>query len=313
MEENLLVSVIMPAYNASRFIRQAINSVLSNTYKNFELLIVDDCSTDDTFSIIQSYHDSRIKVFQNPSNLGYLKSWNFLMDKTKGTLISFCDSDDYISKEKIKDQVDYLVAHPEISMCGCNALIITENDEQLMSKKYPSSWEEISANLLQEYSFPFCGSAVMIRREVYESVGGYRNFFDRLGWEDHDWLIRCCEKFKASNLSETHYYYRQTADSITRSYSEKDIYKLKSKKIGIEIAKHKLATGVDLIDEFDFWKLHEIVLEHEKKYIKSKSLLYFDLANVNRNKDKHIFFLKKAIVANPFRLRYYYHFIKSIL
>jgi hypothetical protein len=148
---------------------------------------------------------------------------------------------------------------------------------------------------------------------VYESVGGYRNFFDRLGWEDHDWLIRCCYKFKAANLPRSHYFYRQTCDSVTRSFSEGDIYKLKAKQIGLQIAKYKKSCNIDLLEQFDFWKLHEIVLEYEKKYIKSKSLLYFDLANSNRNKSKRIFFLRKAITANPFKLRYYYHFIKSIL
>ena len=313
MSRNLLVSVLMPAYNASSFVRQAMESVLSGIYQNIELLIVDDCSTDDTFSIIDSYHDSRIKVFQNQSNQGYLKSWNFLMSKAEGALICFCDADDYISKDKIKEQVDYLTAHPEISICGCNISIVTENDEKITVNEYPSSWEEIRVNLLKEYNFPFCGSAVMVRRDVYESIGGYRNFFDRLGWEDHDWLIRCCEKFKAGNLPRAHYYYRQTSDSVTRAFSREDIYKLRAKKIGLQIARHKKDTHIDLLDEFDFWKLHEIVLKYERKYIKSKSLLYFDLANSNRSKHRRTFLLKKAIAANPFRLRYYYHFIKSIL
>lgn len=313
MPENSFVSVIMPAYNANAFIRQAIDSVLSCTYQNIELLIVDDFSTDDTLSIIDSYHDSRIKVFRNQSNQGYLKSWNFLMGKAQGTFICFCDADDYISEDKIKEQVNYLLAYTEIGICGCNISIVSDNGEKITVKEYPSSREEIWDNLLKEYNFPFCGSAVMVRREVYRSIGGYRNFFDRLGWEDHDWLIRCCEKFKASNLPEIHYYYRQTLDSVTRTFSENDVYKLRAKKIGLEIAKYKIDTNRDLLEECDFWKLHEIVLKFEKKYIRRKSLLYFDLANVNRNKERRTFFLKKAVAANPFKLRYYYYFIKSIL
>lgn len=313
MSEDLLVSVIMPAYNASSYIREAINSVLSSNYQNIELLIGDDGSTDDTRKIINCYNDPRIRLFINDANLGNLKTWNRLISEAKGEFISFCDADDYISKDKIRKQVDFLTANPGYFICGCNISIVSEKNEVIGDKEYSSDWEKIQKNLLNEYNFPFCAAAVMIRKEVYKTVGGFSYFYNNLSWADHDWLIRCCEKFKASNLPATHYYYRQTMNSITRSYLENDIYKLKAKKIGLQIARYKIETNRDLIEEFDFWKLHEIVLKYEKKYIKSKSILYFDLANSNKDRRKRIFFLKKAIVTNPFRLRYYYHFIRSIL
>lgn len=307
-----LVSVIMPAYNAESFIKKAIDSVLSSTYQNIELLIADDASTDNTINIINQFSDSRIKLFKNSTNYGYLKTWNYLMEKAKGAFICFCDADDYISKEKIEKQAVYLMEHGNIGICGSNISIVNENNEVIKSKIYPCNWLEIQGNLFTEFQFPFAGSAVMIKAEVYEVTGGYRNFFDRLGWEDHDWLIRCCENFKGTNLSEIHYFYRKNVNSVTQSYSEDDRYKLHSKKIGIQIAKYKKATNIDLIDACAFWKLYSIVLEYDKKYIKKESSLYFDLARANGDKKTRLLFFKKALIVNPFKLRYYYYFIKSI-
>ena len=89
-----LVSIIMPAYNCSRFIREAIDSVLAQTYTAWELLIVDDCSTDDTAAIIASYQDERIHYFRNEQNSGAALSRNKALREAKGKYIAFLDADD---------------------------------------------------------------------------------------------------------------------------------------------------------------------------------------------------------------------------
>jgi glycosyltransferase involved in cell wall biosynthesis len=312
VEDTHLVSVLMPAYNAQKYINKAIKSVLSNTYSNIELLIADDCSSDNTWNIIKSINDSRIRSYKNQNNQGYLSTWNFLISQAKGEYISFCDADDFISESKIEKQVSFLNDHREIDICGCKIAVISEDEVLIKEKTYPHSDEEIKLNLLNENNFPFAGSAVIIRRAVYDKIGGYRNFYDRLGWEDHDWLIRCCEKFKSSNLLDVHYYYRQSNISVTRTISLDDFHKFFIKKIGIEISALRLKTGVDLIDSSNFWTLHKLVLKYEEEFIKDRSRLYYNLAANSKTKAERINYLKKAINISPFNLKYYYKLITSI-
>lgn len=103
-----LVSIIMPAYNCSRFIREAIDSVLAQTYTAWELLIVDDCSTDDTAAIIASYQDERIHYFRNEQNSGAALSRNKALREAKGKYIAFLDADDSWMPEKIEKQVAFM-------------------------------------------------------------------------------------------------------------------------------------------------------------------------------------------------------------
>lgn len=108
-EQKDLVSVIMPAYNSGRFIDQTIQSVLNQTYTNWELLLVDDCSTDDTDAIVQKYLvDSRIRYFKNEKNSGAAYSRNYALREAKGRWIAFLDSDDLWLPEKLEKQIDFM-------------------------------------------------------------------------------------------------------------------------------------------------------------------------------------------------------------
>lgn len=103
-----LVSVIMPAYNAERFIKESIDSVLAQTYKNWELIIVDDCSTDNTESIVYSYNDSRIRYMRNEKNLGAALTRNRAIKEARGRYIAFLDSDDLWMPEKLEKQIAFM-------------------------------------------------------------------------------------------------------------------------------------------------------------------------------------------------------------
>lgn len=111
IEKEPLVSIITPAYNAARFIGETIESVLAQTYKNWEMIIVDDCSTDDTREIVQSYQekDSRIKLFTLDKNSGSGVARNKAMDEAKGRFIAFLDSDDLWYPEKLRRQIAFML------------------------------------------------------------------------------------------------------------------------------------------------------------------------------------------------------------
>lgn len=106
MEE--LVSIIMPNYNGAKYLPETINSVLAQTYQNWELLFVDDCSTDNSLEIIRSYNDSRIKILQNDKNSGAAISRNYALREAKGKWIAFLDSDDLWMPEKLSKQIAFM-------------------------------------------------------------------------------------------------------------------------------------------------------------------------------------------------------------
>ena len=105
---NNLVSIIMPSYNTANYIKDTINSVISQTYTEWELLIIDDCSPDNSNEIIESYKDSRIRLLKNSSNLGAALSRNYGLREAKGKYIAFIDSDDTWSSDKLEKQVQFI-------------------------------------------------------------------------------------------------------------------------------------------------------------------------------------------------------------
>ena len=105
---NDLVSIIMPSYNCGRFVRETIESVLAQTYTHWELLFVDDCSTDDTEVIVKSFNDPRIRFFKNEKNRGAAVSRNYALKKSKGRWIAFLDSDDLWRPEKLEHQIRFM-------------------------------------------------------------------------------------------------------------------------------------------------------------------------------------------------------------
>lgn len=310
--ENSLISILMPAYNAEKYIGEAIQCILNQTYTNWEFLIADDASTDNTSEIIKQYvsKNNRIQFYQNETNIGYLKTWNNLIKIAKGDFITFLDADDLCTSDRIFNLFNYLQNNPDVKIVGSNIDLISEEGQRIGTKEYPVSTELINKHLLSP-KFPFCGSAVMIQKEVYQKVGGYREYFNRLGWEDHDWLIRCCKIFKAANIDKYLYSYRNTHDSVTRNIQPQDYKKMVIKKIGLELAKQRIETGTDCLEEGDFTKLNEIERKYQKPFEDDPSLVYKYLsASVDDNKMKRNYLIQ-AVRIKPFQLKAYYYLLKT--
>ena len=104
-----LVSIVMPNYNSAKYLKETIESVLAQTYQNWELLFVDDCSTDNSLEIVRSYQDARIKILQNERNSGAAISRNYALREAKGKWIAFLDSDDLWTPNKLSEQIAYMV------------------------------------------------------------------------------------------------------------------------------------------------------------------------------------------------------------
>ena len=131
----------MPVYNGERFIRETIDSILNQTYQNFEFIIIDDGSTDSTQQIIDSYHDKRIILLGLIKNQGVSNARNMGTDLSKGEFIAFCDADDLYAPDRLQTQLDFLTRNPAVDVCGSYFLVLEDGQETLI--KHPTTDQEI--------------------------------------------------------------------------------------------------------------------------------------------------------------------------
>jgi glycosyltransferase involved in cell wall biosynthesis len=208
-----LVTVIMPAFNAEKYIKESIQSIISQTYKNFELIICNDASSDKTQSIIDYFCklDSRIKPLKNEENLGISKTINKCINFSLGSYIARMDADDIMKNDRLELQVDYLNINKEVYMVGGSIELIDPAGNIIKSRKYPIKIKEIKNKIF--FYNPFCNPALMFRKEVFDKVGFYNSSLD--GAEDLDLIARVLSKFNASNLDEVILQYRIHQGSIS--------------------------------------------------------------------------------------------------
>ncbi len=158
-----LISVILPVYNSEKYIFEAIQSILDQTYTHFELLILDDGSTDNTLSIINKFSDERIKIFTSERNYGIVHQLNKGIDNSRGEFIARMDADDISHPERFNKQIDYLISHPNIDVLGTFANKIGE-EAGLIEYNYNKP-EQISF-LLNFYCY-MLHPAVMMRKRIF--------------------------------------------------------------------------------------------------------------------------------------------------
>lgn len=213
-----MISVIMPAYNCEQYVEMAIKSILGQTHKDFELLIADDASKDNTKKIIDDLAktDLRIKTFHNDTNLGYLQASNKLFEKCTGEYITFQDADDFSDKTRLEKLLNEFNEDKELKCVGSNIFSFNEDIKTAKASDFPLNYEEIKKKYLT--NVVMTGSALMIKKEVTDQIGLYNLFFDRIGAEDIYWYGRIIEKYKTINIAEPLYYYRQSPTSVSRTH-----------------------------------------------------------------------------------------------
>lgn len=176
-----LISVLMTLYNHEDFVGYAINSVLSQSYQNFELLINDDCSTDKSVEVVKSFNDKRIKLFQSKSNQGTMLSLNKLINKSKGQYIAILDSDDMWYENKLEEQLEFMLNNDHYGATFSHADIVDENGKIYPKDKnadlginvYVQPDMTRSELLRRFFDFGNCLAhpSLMLKREVFDVVG----------------------------------------------------------------------------------------------------------------------------------------------
>lgn len=272
-----LVSIVMPAYNCEPYVADAMDSIIAQTYHNWELLIADDGSSDGTRRIIDRYEDPRIKRFHNDHNIGLVKSWNKLLSYASGAFVAWQDADDISSPNRLQVLVDFMCTNTDVMLCGSSGVRhigLTGERQQLT---YPLTDEAIRASITQERIFPFLGPTRMIRREVLREVKGFREFFDGLGGEDIDFVLRITERFSVANVPDVLYMYRYTRGSNSRKRAtDKTYLKLYIQQIAFFLAEQRQRNrGLDgLMDSGNEAELNAFVEGLKSLYERDKSVVY---------------------------------------
>jgi glycosyltransferase involved in cell wall biosynthesis len=212
------ITVLMSAYNAEKYISESIESILNQTFNDFEFIIINDGSTDNTAKIIKSYKDDRIKYISH-ENSGLAKSLNKGIRVANGTYIARLDADDVSYPERLEEQFKFMEDNPTYVVCGSYADVIDESGNFIyIFNDIPSVDKEIKNAM--NYKNCFIHSSTFYRRDSALSIGGYyepiRQYF-----EDYIFFYQILKKGKGYNFKKPLIKYRITPNSITNRHKNK--------------------------------------------------------------------------------------------
>jgi glycosyltransferase involved in cell wall biosynthesis len=241
------VTVLMPVYNGGRYLRQAIESILGQTFKDFEFLIVNDGSTDNSVEIIESYPDARIKLIHNEENLGLVRTLNVGLKHARCEYLARMDADDLSLPQRLQEQVDFLDKNAEIFLCGAWMRYLEENSENKWAT--PVTHEGIVSNLI--FNSVLAHPTVMLRlKTLRERKLCYDEFYAHA--EDYELWARIAFCLKFSNMPKELLYYRRHGQNFTQIYEkEKRFYaglvrQNLLRKLGVEFSEKEFQLHQDL-------------------------------------------------------------------
>lgn len=205
------ISVILPAYNAEKYLQKAVQSILAQTYTGFELLIIEDGSTDNTSAIANAAaeKDPRIRILTNPQNLGLTPTLNTGLGEASGEFIARQDADDTSEPNRFALQVEYLQTHSEVGLVGCCNFEMQADGSR---RKKSAQLQSPTFADLQQRNY-FVHSSVMMRKSVLDKVGFYDPVFTHC--EDYELWLRIAKISQCVNLQEWLVTHRKHADSVS--------------------------------------------------------------------------------------------------
>lgn len=235
------ISVLMPVYNAEDYLAEAIDSVLTQTFTDWELLIGDDGSTDNTESIVMSYSDSRIKYYKNTENRGHTYTKYTLLDKSSGKYIAFLDADDFALPERFKIQSDFFDQNPEYGLCGTWGTMIDPKGHKIKKMTFINNHEYIRCSLL--FNTSFLQSSIMVKRDLMKEW-----YYDEeiLLVEDFNFECLVSRQCKVDNITKELVKYRWHSTNISNTKADilknlnKKIYKRELSLLQIDASEHEL-------------------------------------------------------------------------
>lgn len=273
------VSVLMPVCNGEKYVKAAIESILNQTFRDFEFIILNDGSKDKSAEIISSFKDARIKFIDNGKNLGLVPTLNTGLDLATGEYIVRMDGDDISVKNRIAKQVAFMDKHKGIGACGSSYYMLRGTKKAVAD--YPKKDKEIKCFLL--FNSPIAHPSVIIRASQLKKI---KYSSDYIYCEDYDLWSRLSENSELANLSNKLLIYRMHENQITGS-AENVALRLKSltdirarhlKKLGVDFSEEELvihnllsdglkASSVLQLKAAELWLLKIIAVNNEKKVL----------------------------------------------
>lgn len=208
------VSCVMPMFNAARYVEEAIQSVLNQTYDDFELIVANDGSTDGCEEIVKlmADSDSRIILLDRSENKGIVYARNELLDASRGEFTAMMDADDIVLPKRFEKQVEFLDEHPDHDAVGSRVMLIDPKGNPMCTLPIRETHEEIDAwHMSVKTGTALCNPTVTMRTEAVRAVGGYHD--DTIWAEDYDLFLRMAEHGKIATMPDVFLLYRQHLSS----------------------------------------------------------------------------------------------------
>ncbi len=217
-----LISINICSFNRANLIAKAIESALAQNYRNIEIIIVDDNSSDNTEEVVDSFISSNPNIFfyKNAGNLGITKNRNFALQKSKGKYIAVLDSDDYwLVENKLSEQVDFLEQNPDHALVGTYTKVVDANDLEIDKITPETTDEKIRSKILLQNQFTH--SSVLFRKDALESYN--EKYFI---WEDLAAWLEIGKKYKFANLPKIYTAYKKHSTNISQTKKIKGVITL---------------------------------------------------------------------------------------
>ena len=240
-----LVSVLLAVYNGSEYIEKTVNSVLSQTYQNLELIIVDDCSSDATKEIIEQYKQKNIIIVRNNENIGQTKSLNKAFLESSGEFIARIDCGDWMEPDRIDLQVEYLDNNSSVDILGTDCQIHNLDNNSISRISRPESYKDIKTYSI--FRTPVLHVSVLLRSSVFKSLGGYDESY-YISADFDLWSRAINLGYKISNLQKILTHYIVYNGSFASSNSETS----RAEKILIiqsNLIKYEISASIEKVDQ----------------------------------------------------------------
>lgn len=295
VQKNKLVSILIPVYNHEHYIVECLDSVTLQTYKNIEIIICDDGSTDDSYKVVQNWalnKKLRIKVFSQ-SNKGVCKTLNFMLGVAEGDYVTICASDDILTPESIEQRVKFLNSSPGVEAVIGDAAVIGTNSEIIftsaMKSLYKASFSRLLGDIHSEllYNWSVVGPTFLAKKGVYEEIGKYD---ESLMVEDRDFYLRLIAGHYLGFMPEVVAKYRLHSDNTSR----------RNIKSRMTVLKHVAISNIKNVEKFTGHKRLFLLSHHVDLFLCniSSSKLNYAILFVFRSVRK----LLSKIILNSIRL-----------